>query len=116
MMSVLPTPRMANDAALKPLILLAEKFGTMIAMSAKVLGCSSVMSAESTADTAMGVDCRFDSRRVAVTTISSRPPLASEPAVCACAPADSIAPATSAPWKRPMFFNFAITPPQIAAI
>src|SRR5258705_13542793 len=72
MMSVLPTPRMANEAALKPLILFAEKFGTSKARSAIVRGVSCAVTVASTAVTAMGVDCKFDSRRCAVTTISWR--------------------------------------------
>ena len=73
MMSVLPTPRIANDAALKPLILLAEKLGTRTAMSPSVRGPKSAIAWASTAVTAMGVVCRFDARRSAVTTISCSP-------------------------------------------
>ena len=72
-MSVLPTPRIANDAALKPLILLAEKLGTRTAMSPSVRGPRSAIAWASSAVTAMGVVCRFDARRSAVTTISCSP-------------------------------------------
>ena len=91
MMSVLPTPRIAKDAALKPGTFEAEKFGTYAAMSAIVFGASDSISASLIADTAIGVDWSFVSRRSAVTTISSSwPPAVAAGACCAWAwPADS---------------------------
>ena len=74
MMSVLPTPRMAKAAALKPFWRFAEKFGTSSATSCNERGFKSAIDCALIDVTAIGVDCKLDSRRVAVTTISSRPP------------------------------------------
>src|SRR3546814_15240685 len=73
MMLLTLTPRKANDAALKPVILAAEKLGTKVARSPISRGAAWLMSDESTADTATGVVWRLVSRRVAVTMISESP-------------------------------------------
>ena len=56
---------------MKPVTLEAEKFGTYIARSEIVCGADVAIICWLMADTAIGVDCRFESRRCAVTTISS---------------------------------------------
>src|SRR3546814_16101199 len=71
MMLLTLTPRKANDAALKPVILAAEKLGTKVARSPISRGAAWLMSDESTADTATGVVWSLVSRRVAVTIISA---------------------------------------------
>src|SRR3546814_18528488 len=73
MMLLTLTPRKANDAALKPVILAAEKLGTKVARSPISRGAAWLMSDESTADTATGVVWRLVSRRVAVTMFSESP-------------------------------------------
>ena len=77
--------RIAKDAALNPLTLFAEKFGTIIARSWSVRGSSAWIMFESTAVTAIGVVCRFEVRRCAVTTTSASPWLTDAPLVALCA-------------------------------
>src|SRR3546814_3077518 len=60
MMLLTLTPRKANDAALKPVILAAEKLGTKVARSPISRGAAWLMSDESTADTATGVVWRSE--------------------------------------------------------
>jgi hypothetical protein len=80
MMSVRPTPRIANDAALKAVMRAAEKPGTVMAMPERSRATMRSMSAEVTAVTETGVCCRsVTPARVAVTSTSSRPLLA-----CSC--------------------------------
>src|SRR3546814_13301896 len=73
MMLLTLTPRKANDAALKPVILAAEKLGTKVARSPISRGAAWLMSDESTADTATGAVGRWVFRRAAVPTDYERP-------------------------------------------
>src|SRR5512140_1703147 len=75
MMSVRPTPRIANDAALKAVMREAEKPGTDEAMPERSFATMRLMSLAVTADTEIGVCWRLVSvaARVAVTSTSSRP-------------------------------------------
>ena len=73
MMSVRPTPRIANDAALNAVTRAAEKPGIDEASPEMSLATMRSMSFEVTAETDTGVRCRSVSlaRRVAVTVTSS---------------------------------------------
>ena len=74
MMSVRPTPRIANDAALNAVMRDAEKPGTDVAMPEISCATMRSMSSAVTADTEIGVCCRsVVPARVAVTSTSSRP-------------------------------------------
>jgi hypothetical protein len=74
MMSVRPTPRIANEAALNAVMRDAEKPGTESQCRKMSLATMRSMSSAVTADTEIGVCCRFVTpARVAVTSTSSRP-------------------------------------------
>ena len=94
MMSVRPTPRIANEAALKAVMREAEKPGTDVAMPEMSRATMRSMSSVVTAETETGVCCRLVMpARVAVTSTSSRPPAADSSCASAAGAAPRLRPA-----------------------
>ena len=115
-MSVSPAPRMANEAALKPVTVAAEKFGTNCDISPMSKANSLPNSSSPTTEMATGVVCRSVSpRRLAVTTISSSWALASPGVNIVRPPATSnVKPLTVAPLTRPAKLRMRMEPPSYA--